>query len=234
MKKLFVNSFIVFSLGTSGIALAKSNFDGVYAGIGVGHARGTDKGIEYKDSGNTFQGVTQRTNPDGALFYVFAGVNHVMSKNILLGAEADYEIRDHSHASFQRVDGSDTSAYPVKTTVKNSGSLRARLGYILNNDKTLPYITAGFSTISIKRTYGDTTNSLGNGTSLDQTTQHMGHNVGFGLEHFLTEKISLRSEYRYTRYMAKNIDASKIYYTGTIEKQRFRDQSIRLGLAYNF
>ncbi len=112
--------------------------------------------------------------------------------------------------------------------------MRTRLGYIFNEDKTLSYLTAGIAKINITRTYGDLANTLGNGTSISKNTSHNGYVFGIGIEHFVTEKISLRGEYRYTRYMARNVDSSEIYDAGTIEKQRFRDQSIRLGIAYNF
>lgn len=234
MKKLITTSLTLISLGISSTALAQSNFDGFYAGLGVGHARGTDKGIEYKNDGNTFEGATQRTNPEGNLFSVFGGFNKVVKENILLGAEVDYEKRSYSHATFQEVNGSSVDLYPIETKVKNGKSLRAKFGYIFNEDKTLSYITAGFAKTHINRSYGDINNGLGNGTSISRNTNHNGYVTGLGIEHFLTNNISLRGEYRYTRYMAKNIDSSEIYSTGAIEKQRFRDQSFRLGIAYNF
>lgn len=234
MKKLIITSLTFLSLGISNAALAESNFDGFYAGLGAGRARGTDKGIEYKDNGATFQGATQRTNPEGNLFSVFGGFNKVVEENFLLGAEADYEKRGYSHSSSQEVNNVSQESYPITTKVKSAKSLRARFGYIFNQDKTLAYLTAGIARINISRVYGDTTNTLGNGTSLNTTTNHNGYVGGFGIEHFLTQKISLRAEYRYTRYMARDVDSSAIYSAGTIEKQRYRDQSIRLGIAYNF
>lgn len=239
MKKLItialtylVLTFI--SLEISSTALAQSNFDGFYAGLGVGHARGTDKGIEYKDNGATFQGATQHANPEGNLFSVFGGFNKVIEKNILLGAEVDYEKRGYSHATSQEINGSPDGTYPVQTKVKSGESLRARFGYIFNQDQTLSYITTGIAKINLRRTYGDNANTIGNGTSIHRNTSHHGYVFGLGIEHFLTKEISLRGEYRYARYMAKNIDTSEIYSGGTIEKQRFRDQSVRLGIAYNF
>ncbi len=98
----------------------------------------------------------------------------------------------------------------------------------------MSYVTAGFAKTHITRSYGDLSNTIGNGTSISRNTNHNGYVTGLGIEHFLTNNISLRGEYRYTRYMAKNIDSSEIYSTGAIEKQRFRDQSFRLGIAYNF
>lgn len=234
MKKLVLTSLLVISFGISNSAFAESNFDGIYVGLSAGRARGTDKGIEYKDNGGTFYGTTQRTNPEGSLFSLFTGINKVVNENILFGAEADYEKRNYSHSGFQEIDHSPATDYGVKTKIKNGGSLRARLGYIFNQDKTLAYITGGYATLKVERGYGDVNNSAGNGTWMKTNTQHNGYVGGFGLEHFLTNKISLRAEYRYTRYMARNVDTSLIYSAGTIEKQRFRDQSFRIGIAYNF
>lgn len=234
MKKLIIGSLIVLSFGISKASLAQSNFDGFYTGLGFGHARGEDKGIEYHSYGNSFQGTTQRVNPEGSLFSAFAGANKMVNENILLGAEIDYETRNYSNSSVQEVNGVSYSIYPVTTKVRDGASLRARLGRTFNNDKTLSYVTGGLATISIKRTYGDNTGSLGNGTSSSKTTRSNGYVVGFGIEHFLTEKVSLRAEYRYAKYDAKMIDASSMYGAGVFEKQKFSDQSFRIGVAYNF
>lgn len=239
MKKLITISLTFLaltfiSLEISSAALAQSNFDGFYAGLGVGYARGEDKGTEYKDNGLSFQGATQRTDPEGTLFSVFGGFNKVIEKNILLGAEADYEKRGYSDTTVQDVNNVPDNTYPINTKVKSGGSLRARVGYIFNQDKTLSYITTGISKINLGRAYGDNGNSLGNGTSISKNTSHYGFVAGFGIEHFVTKEISLRGEYRYARYSARNIDTSEIYSAGTLEKQRFRDQSLRLGIAYNF
>ncbi len=232
MRKLIISSFTLLALGIPQLALAQSNFDGAYLGLGLGRARGEDKGIEHKD-GTEF-GATQRTNPEGALFSIFAGANKVIGGKILLGAETDYEKRNYSHTSPQKINGGEVSDYPITTNVKDAKSLRARLGYVFNNDKTLAYVTGGYSTIKIKRTYGDINNSTGNGTSSTTATRHGGYTTGFGLEHFLTDRVSLRGEYRYTRYRAKTVDAAVVYGSGTTEKQRLCDQSIRVGVAYNF
>lgn len=241
MKKLLIVLFFVtvHQITLAEIASAESNFDGIYTGLAAGRARGEDKGIEYKDYGNLFQGATQRTNPAGSLVSIFAGLNTTV-ENILIGAEIDYEKRNYSHTTYQEVDNLPYETYPIETKVRNGKSLRARVGYIFNNDKSLAYLTGGFSTINITRTYGDTANTLGNGTLISRSAKHNGYIMGFGAEHFLSEKIFLRAEYRYTRYMARNvdgaenIDAAEIYGDGTIEKQRFRDQSLRVGIGYNF
>jgi opacity protein-like surface antigen len=234
MKKLALTSLLVISLGISNSAFAESNFDGIYAGFAAGRARGEDKGIEYKDNGATFYGITQRTSPEGSLFSLFTGINKVVNENILFGAEADYEKRNYSHSNFQEVDQSLYTDYSVQTKVKNGGSLRARLGYIFNHDKTLAYVSGGYATLKVNRYYGDVSNTLGNGTLAKTHTRHEGYVGGFGLEHFVTSKVSLRAEYRYTRYNSQNVDSSVIYSAGTIEKQRLSDQSVRIGIAYNF
>ncbi len=234
MKKLIISSLIVFSLEASKAALAQSNFDGAYAGLGAGYSWGEDNGKEYHDAGGIYYGSTQQTRPTGTLLSPFIGFNKVVNQNILLGAEADYDMRDYADKSVQKTDGVGIALYPVETRVQNGKSLRARLGYVFNNDKTLSYLTGGYSTININRTYGDLDNNLGNGTAFSKITRHNGYIVGFGMEHFVTDKISLRAEYRYAQYGTKMLDASKIYGTGALEKQKFFDQSLRVGIAYNF
>jgi outer membrane immunogenic protein len=237
MKKLIINSLIAFSLIASKAAfatpLAKSNFEGFYAGLGTGYSWGEDKGTEYKS--DNFDGGIQRTSPRGSLASVFAGVNTVTKDNILFGAEADFDRRDYSKGGYQDVNGVAFAIYPVETKIKNGQSVRGKIGYVFNNDKTLSYLTIGYATINIKRTYGDMTEFAGNGPFMNKTVRQNGGTFGFGLEHFITDKVSLRSEYRYTRYLAGNhIDTSAIYSPITTESQRFTDQTIRVGVSYHF
>ncbi len=230
MKKLIIRSLTALSIFLPVVALAQSNFDGFYAGLGNGYSWGKDKGSEYKNSGNDFQDVTQKTTPQGFLFSVLAGTNKVVSENILLGAEIDYDIRNSSDKNEQLYRGATLGVYPVETKVRNGGSLRARMGYIFNNDKTLSYITTGIARIKIERSYSyDEVHQ-----QLSGSQKHNGFVMGFGMEHFLNDTISLRGEYRYVGYITKNIDTSAIYDAGTLEKQRYRDQAIRLGIAYHF
>lgn len=123
MKKLFAISLAIFFLAISNLALAQSNFDGIYSGLAAGYARGKDKGLEYKNNGSLSDGVIQQNNPEGFSTTVFAGANFVVDKNILLGVEVDYERRNHKHTGFQEFNNAPMENYPVETKVRNTRSL---------------------------------------------------------------------------------------------------------------
>lgn len=231
MKKIVLTLGMALSLGISDAALAESKFYGVYAGLAVGVARSVNEGKEFKDYGASYYDVDQHTILSSGLFSPFVGFNYVMNNSILLGVEADYEKRAGSDTNAQKISGVLAPEYPVKTRFLDAGSLRAKLGYVFNGDKTLSYITGGYSVANIKRTYGEL--SIAN-TYSDKTVVQDGYTTGFGVEHFLTDRISIHGEYRYASYSPTIIDTSVIYGAGTLEKEPLVDHSLRIGVAYNF
>lgn len=210
--------------------LADSKFDGFYAGVQAGYVDGKDKGKEYEDGvASTY---TQKTKPDSGLIGGFVGFNKVLENNMLVGIEADYEYRGGSDKSFQENEGGINSYYPVKTKLKDAGSLRARLGYLFNEGNTLGYLTAGYATANIKRTFYVVD---GSPPSESESKWHDGWIAGFGAEHLVSDKISVKAEYRYSDYGRKTISTAQVFGDGYEEKQKYQDeQSIRIGVAYHF
>lgn len=209
--------------------LAESKFDGFYGGVQVGYVDGEDKGKEY--DGGVPDGWTQKTTPDSGLIGGFVGFNKVLENNFLVGIEADYEYRGGSDKSFQKDEGITDTDYQIKTKLKDAGSIRARLGYLFNEGNTLGYLTAGYATANIKRTVSD----LFYQDSESHSKWHDGWTVGFGAEHLVSEKISVKAEYRYSDYGRETISSAQVYGDGYEQKQKYQDeQSIRIGAAYHF
>jgi len=232
MKKLIAIAIATLSLGfvLPQSVLADSKFDGFYAGVQTGYVEGKDKGKEYNDG--VASGYTQKTTPDSGLIGGFVGFNKVLENNMLVGIEADFESRGGSDKSLQKDEGVFDSDYPVKTKLKEAGSLRARLGYLFNEGNTLGYLTAGYATANIKRTFysvGETP------PSESESKWHNGWTLGFGAEHLVSEKISVKAEFRYSDYGRETISTAQVYSDGYEEKQKYQDeQSIRIGVAYHF
>ncbi len=231
MRKLFTIATLSLGFLLPQSVLADAKFDGFYAGVQAGYVDGKDKGTEYSDEdGGGADGWTQKTTPDSGLIGGFVGFNKVLENNMLVGIEADYEYRGGSGKSHQKEDGVTDLNYPVKTKLKEAGSLRARLGYLFNEGKTLGYLTAGYATANIKRTFSD----LGEAASESESKWHDGWTVGFGAEHLVSEKISVKAEYRYSDYGRETISTA-LYGDGIEQKQKYQDeQSIRIGAAYHF
>jgi len=89
--------------------------------------------------------------------------------------------------------GSDGVNGGLATESGIEGSLRARLGYAVN-DRFLVYATAGGAAEQLEATAG--------GVSDKQTM--LGYTVGAGVDAKLTEQVFARAEYRYTDYGSEN------------------------------
>lgn len=235
IKRIGISALLVISCN---LAYAETKFDGFYAGIQAGYADGKDKGKEYNN--DIFSGFTQKTTPDGGLFGAYLGYNKVFENSLLVGLEADYELRDGDDKSFQKNQGRYDPQYTAKTELKDAASVRARLGYVFNEGKTLGYLTAGYAMVNIKRTMTDALNEgLASVPSQSERKWHQGWTVGFGAEHFIADKISLKADYRYSGYDRRTINSYEVFnelpgdaYT---QKQKYQDeQSLRLGIAYHF
>jgi outer membrane immunogenic protein len=209
--------------------LADDGFSGAYAGVQFGYVDGRDKGTEY-DNGSP-DGWTQQTKPSGGLFGLAAGFNTFLNNNILVGIEADIEHRVASDTSDQVYGGVADPTYPVETETKAAFSLRPRVGYLFNGNQTLVFVTAGYASADIKRTF----NSVG-GTPPSQSSSEWkdGWTAGLGLEHVVAKTLTAKVEYRYADFGSTNADSSLVFGSGYMEKQKYTEQSIRLGLMYHF
>ena len=165
----------------SSSAFAGDNFNGPYIGFQTGYADGKHYGEEFGTS-FTYKNTTTRI-----LFGGLAGYNKTFSNNILIGVEADYDYRDASKKSDLLYEGIPFNVvYKVESKINTSASLRAKLGYIFNSNKTLAYITGGYAGADIKSTYYD----LEYDETSSNTQWHNGWILGLGAEHYLNDKFS--------------------------------------------
>lgn len=230
MKIIKLALICIAPLVISSQAVAGSSYDGFYAGAQVGYADGNDKGKEFANG--EFEGWTQKTKLNDGLIGGFVGFNKVLENNVLLGVEGDYEYRGSSDKDTQKLNGVEDDCCKVKTKLKDSATLRAKLGFIFNENKTLAYLTAGYATLKTKRNY----DFQGNTSSIHfgETQWHDGWTAGFGLEHMIADKISAKAEYRYSDYGRENVKTTNNA-DSIVEKQRYEnEQSLRLGVSYHF
>lgn len=222
-KKILVLLLSLFST----TAMAGGNFVGPYAGVSLGYVDGQDDGKEY-DTG-VFDDYTQSTDPSGGLLGIFAGYNWALDNNMLIGVEADYDFRNADDTEFQKDAGVTDTDYPVMTDLKAAASLRARLGYLFN-DKTMGYITAGYAAAKVKRTFNDITVPA----AQSSTKWQDGWTAGIGVEHVVMDRMSLRAEYRYADYGDKTVSTDPLFGPDYTEEQNYDEQSIRVGISYQF
>lgn len=208
-------------------SLATEGFNGLYAGINAGYV---DADYEGREFNGAIPGYTFDLSPDGGLIGGFFGFNHTLDNNFLLGIEADYELRDADDKKAEKNFGVIDNDYTTKSQLEDAASLRARLGYVFNDQRSMIYATGGYAAAKVKSTYNDVAKSLSDSTS----KWHHGWTLGLGVEHFFSERISARAEYRYTNYSSENTPQIDIVEYGRYRQNLENEQSIRAGVMYHF
>ena len=225
MKKIIIASFLsLISLNT----FSAENFSGPYIGIQIGYADGEHNGTEFRDDG-TLTGWTSKNTTNNVLFGGLAGYNKIFNTNILVGVEADYDYRNANKKSDELYNNVPNSNYTVDNKIESSASLRAKLGYIFNSNKTLAYVTGGYTGAHIKSTY----HTISRDETSSNSQWHNGWILGLGAEHYLNEKFSAKAEYRYADFSKEDADVTNtaLY---NYHQNYGKENSIRLGLNYHF
>jgi outer membrane immunogenic protein len=144
----------------------------------------------------------------------------------LLGIEANYHFYGADDETNEKLNGIETGQYLVETNIKQKATLKARLGYVFNNEKSLAFLTGGYATSKIKTRF-ETIGSDNN----TETQWHEGYLVGGGIEHFVNEKLTAKVEYNYIDYNNEKIDT--VLYNSKYHN-RIDEHSIQVGLIYHF
>jgi outer membrane immunogenic protein len=175
------------------------NWTGPYVGLNAGYAFHGSSGGNGTTYTNSFTGETVGGQ---------VGFNYQFSSTVI-GVAFD---GSYSNAT----DSPTVSGVPITGLAQYESSLRAKAGYLVYPD-TLVYLTAGYSVFGGKYT--------NNNTSDSSTKTHNGYVVGAGLERYLTENISLYSEYTYSQYSTEQYN---------IGKGDYSQSEVRLGLNFHF
>lgn len=225
----------LLTISSSVFADDKVNWSGPYVGVQLGYVRGDFN--DKEELNNIWQGWTLKTRPSGFSYGLTAGINKLFDNKVLVGIESEIEgVNADDKKDGQCAAPSLNCAagnYPIKTEYQFKGSLRGRIGYILNQDSTLIFATAGAAVAKVKSEfYGNEDGTTI--TDLENDTLH-GWTVGFGLEHLINANISVKAEYRYTDLGTFN-SRSPIYSVmpGCYEHFDASDNSLRVGINYHF
>lgn len=152
---------------------------------------------------------------------VLAGFNFELGDGFLLGVEGDWGWAG-------KIDNDD----PVEATemkIKDIATLRARAGYIFNDD-TLFYATGGAA--FVRTTFGGEVGDPADPARpfIDDTQWTTGWTVGGGIEHAFNESLHARLEYLYLGLPDEEYDLE----VGTVDLDFEGIHLIRAGLTYNF
>ena len=180
------------------------NWTGFYAGANLG--------AEFLRDTAT-NGVTRRRMDARSVFGgVQAGYNWQTGPWVL-GAEADI---GYGHPTRTRAFGANT----LKVEEGASGTVRGRAGYAI--DRTLVYGTGGLAWANFETT--------ANGAQKKDDTR-VGYVVGAGVEHAVTNNVSVKGEYLYENFGKTTANfAAPVGAT----RQSLSDHIVRVGVNYKF
>lgn len=195
-------SLLAFTGGAQAADLADvpSYWNGFYIGAQAG----------YYDTDLYFEGVGGPGDfsfgfKDGATIGGYAGFNWQLDNNFVIGLEGDYNAALGSSVfSGKKAGTADMDSF---------GSIRARIGYAI--DSTLIYATGGLALAHI---------DFGPGDGLDDLSA--GYVVGGGVEHFVTNNVSLKGEFLYMDYPD--------LFTGGGTSVGIDGYTVRVGAAWHF
>lgn len=203
MKKLFA-SVAALAVATPLVATA-GDFNGFFAGAGVG-VNGFNSAMTYSTGTKDDMG---KTLFDGSLL---AGYNKLFGQ-FLLGGEVSFGF---SSGNPQTTNDGSTFKFTPGWYVRPA----VRLGF-LASPKTVAFVSLGAT--------GKKFEAKITSAGLKKSQNVWGLSAGAGLETFISDKVSLRGEYIWTRY------ANKTFTLGNQSlKAKSTDNLFRLAVVYNF
>jgi outer membrane immunogenic protein len=196
--------------GPAPIAYAPQyNWTGLYLGAQIGYGWG-----DTDASSGPITGFNQSYGYDSS---GWVGGGHLgynwQVQNLVFGIETDLE------GSSIGGNGRGSLGLSHDTDIGWLGSTRGRLG--IAYDRTLFYATAGLA-------YGDVKIDKGFASYSDVRT---GWTVGGGMERAISDRMSLRLEYRYTDLGSSNFASTS---ANSVDKSSVEFHAVRAGLSFKF
>ena len=163
-------------------AASAAEFDGPFVGAEVGW-----QSEKMRDTKSSFGIVPVEDTKRSVTGGVFAGYDKTINGRFVIGAEAGLDLASDDEVT--------TSVAGTSFTVdpKYSVDLTARAGYLVN-PQTLLYVRGGYTNARIRTTISDAAGPRSASESED------GWLVGGGVERKVSQNVSARLEYRYSKY----------------------------------
>ena len=134
----------------------------------------------------------------GGFGTVSIGGDYQLRRRVVVGAFGEYDFESLGSDATLNIPGSSLSAH-ADIEVDGKASIGARVGYLTSPD-TLWYVSAGYSRVSLSDLKLTVIGSSPDISATVNVPSLSGVFVGAGAETMLTERISLRGEYRYTDF----------------------------------
>jgi outer membrane immunogenic protein len=149
-----------------------------------------------------------------AIALIDAGADYQVLDKLVVGIGADFSVGSASRSS------NDLDGVEIGSSIGNTWSLYSRFGFALD-ERFLAYGLFGWTAADVEQTLS--IDSLGWQETVSNSDWLNGLTLGGGLEAMLAENVSLKVEYRYTRFDASSADLSR-----TIEAPIVFDENVSL------
>jgi outer membrane immunogenic protein len=234
MNKLALMAISAASLAlSSGAVHAQETVDwsGFYAGVFGGYTGGNSTLLISPPAGIPVDPISASGDIGGLFGGAALGVNYQVGQGFVIGAEADIGISDIVGTGSLEL-AVPGFGVPVTTEVSTLASVRGRVGFAV--DRFLPFATAGLAIGHVKQSINIGAAGGGGLGAFELANQTVfGWTIGAGLEYAVTEAISVKAEYRYSRFDGKET-ASIIMPGAGSSTTSFSTQDVRLGVNYRF
>ena len=209
------------------------SWEGPYVGLGYSDSELNDDHEEFRVNGGGANGYTGDTNIIKKIPSIFIGHNWVNEKNILSGVEFSIEKRNFFKDDYQKFNGVTDTSFPTMVKSKGYGySLKGRVGEIINEQRTLIYVTGGIVQIPIERKY--CFSSCYSGSNIDTYSRNeRGLILGFGLEHKFQGDISFKFDYEHTEYSTPDFIPTNAW-SGLREIHDTTEDSFKVSIVKSF
>ncbi|WP_417686428.1 outer membrane protein [Roseibium sp.] len=181
------------------VPAARFDWGGAYVGGNLGWGWGNFNNRNAPD-----------TDGYGVQGGVHAGYNYLIAPNVVLGAEADFQLSDLNGSA-------TTGGTNVKTGSDWNSSIRGRLGYTF--DRFMVYGAGGLA-------IADQDFNV-NGAKKSATA--LGWTAGAGVEGAVTDKVTARLE-----YVHQDFGSESFTLNGTRYKSNLDENLVRFGMSYKF
>lgn len=193
-------------------------FDGPYIGIAAGwNKTSVSEGDVNWSAPSPATPATasggQNSSASGGIVGINYGFNYRM-KNLVLGGELSASMLSgtaNGYAATTQVGGGATSI-SSSTQIKSLFAAKPKVGYVLEDNKTMLYGMAGVVVGEINRsiTQGDGVEFLNTGTTVSSTkSNQFGYTLGAGIERMISEQLSIKFELNYV-----NLGNANFTYSG--------------------
>ena len=226
MKRNILKQIILLlslTLTTHLYAQENINWSGPFVGVDVGYTWTTDKKNNNSRDGNHYY---SKNEDNGGLIGVNTGYNFMVNENWLLGITGEYATYD-AQDSYNNLQNGVPNNVTTVSSIEQKVSLLAKLGYLIN-DKTLLFVTGGYSTAEISRDYDQ--------ESPNRSEKHKdwqnGWTIGLGGDYFFYKNLSANLEYRYTDFGTDNVIVAM--WNDAPQPQEVRQDEVTFGITYHF